>query len=186
MDQLIESLTDPGPFLAYTHGDLCLDNCLWDGSGMRLLDFEFGEYRHALVDGVYSRFHFPSCWCVNWLRTPVVEAMEAAYRLNLAKACPEASDDRGFYRAVTDACAYWALGMFHSYPISRLLKEDVEWGISTVRQRMLLRLGILVDTSRKFGRLERGGDTAHAIANRLRDAWPSEAADMPYYPAFRS
>ena len=76
--------------------------------------------------------------------------------------------------------------MFLAYPISRLLEEDVECGISTVRQRMLLRLGILVDTSRKFGRLERVGDTAHAIANRLRDAWPSEAADMPYYPAFRS
>jgi len=52
----------PGPFLALVHSDPCPDNCLSVHSTVQLLDFEFARFDHALIDGVYGRMHFPSCW----------------------------------------------------------------------------------------------------------------------------
>ena len=106
---VVAALRDPGPFLAYTHGDPCPDNWLVTPDGVRLLDFEIGAYRHALVEGVYGRVHFPTCWCVNRLPPAIVEAMEAAYRAALVPGCPAAADDRLFAQAVVEACTYWAL-----------------------------------------------------------------------------
>ena len=40
---LTASLLNPGPFLTFTQGDSCPDNCLYVQGRMRLLDFEGGE-----------------------------------------------------------------------------------------------------------------------------------------------
>lgn len=84
LQHVIAAMRDPGPFLAYTHGDPCPDNCLYVDGELRLIDFDIGEYRHALRDGVYGRIHFPTCWCVNRIPAPIIKRMEAAYRAALA------------------------------------------------------------------------------------------------------
>lgn len=66
---LNEHMADPGAFLAYTHRDACPDNIVRANGALKLLDFEFGGYGPALIDGVYGRMHFPSCRCVNCLPT---------------------------------------------------------------------------------------------------------------------
>ena len=182
---LQSTMRDPGPFLAYTHGDPCPDNCLYIGSEVKLLDFEFGQFRHALLDGVYGRIHFPTCWCVNRSPAHIPLKMEAAYRAELATGCPEAADDRLFYRGVVEACAFWAIGLFGWVSISALLEEDQQWGISTLRQRVLLRFGIAARTTQELGHMEAFGATAQEIAAKLRALWPQEADAMPLYPAFR-
>ncbi|HEU5229404.1 MAG TPA: hypothetical protein VFU49_16420 [Ktedonobacteraceae bacterium] len=70
---LMTSMLDPGPFLTFNQGDSCPDNCLYVNSalpdeakletqpGLQLLDFEGGMFRHALLEGVYGRMHFPTC-----------------------------------------------------------------------------------------------------------------------------
>jgi hypothetical protein len=179
------AMRDPGPFLAYTHGDPCPDNWLLTPDGVRLLDFEFGAYRHALVDGVYGRVHFPTCWCVNRLPPALPLEMEAAYRAALVPGCPAAADDRLFSQAVVEACAYWAINTIGMYGLARLLRADIAWGVATVRQRALLRFDLVARLTAERGTLEALGTTFARIAAALQTRWP-EVAPLPLYPAFRA
>ena len=87
----------PGPFLAYTHGDPIPTNALPVGNERKLFDFEFGEFRHALRDGIYGRVCFPTWYHINRVRNDVVKKMEIAYRTELVEGCPEAADDTLFF-----------------------------------------------------------------------------------------
>ncbi|HZT40676.1 MAG TPA: phosphotransferase [Chthonomonadaceae bacterium] len=181
---VLAAMRDPGPFLAYTHGDPCPDNNrLLDGQ-IRFFDFETGGFRHALLDGVYARVPFPTCWCVNRLPAHLPSQMEAVYRAEFAKGCPQAEDDFLFARSLTEACALWCLRTV-SWPLAGALKEDSTWGISTIRQRILMRLDGFAETTEQFGHLPVMGATARDLASRLRAVWP-DADAMPLYPAFRS
>lgn len=184
LDALVASLQDPGPFLAYTHGDPCPDNWMRKDSRLRLIDFEGGAFRHALLDGVYGRIHFLTCWCVNRLPEDLPQRMEEAYRSALAEGCPEAADDELFHPAVVEGCACHVIS-FPGEHLPTVLREDLTWGISTVRQRVLVRFDIFARLARELGHLEAVGETVGEMAIRLRGLWPAEADEMPLYPAFR-
>jgi hypothetical protein len=82
--------------------------CAWaTRDELRLIDFEFGRLGHALMDGTYGRMIFPSCWCANRLPSRLVSKMEAVYRTELVKGCPEAQEDRIFERALVSVCGFW-------------------------------------------------------------------------------
>jgi hypothetical protein len=66
----------------------------------------------------------------------------------------------------------------------RVDRQD-EIGISTVRQRILVRLGIFSEITASVGYLQALGKTAAALQAFLRSRWPQEADAMPLYPAFR-
>ncbi|GLV61078.1 hypothetical protein KDH_78950 [Dictyobacter sp. S3.2.2.5] len=184
LQQLTSIMENPGPFLAYTHGDPCPDNILLGTSG-KLLDFEFGAYRHALIEGVYARMPFPTCWCVGRLPAHVIHRMETSYRAELAKGCPAALDDRLFAQAVASACAYWTIDDCRF--LHRHLEQDWQWspGLATARQRFLLRFDMAREAIEASEYLQAIGKTFEQIASRLRQLLPSEADQMPYYPAFR-
>lgn len=182
MEAVAALVGNPGPFDVYTHGALCPDNSRFVGGELRLLNFEFGDFRHALRDGVYGRIYFPTCWCVNRIPAAIMCAMENAYRAELVKGCPEATDDTLFYRAIVEACIHWVIGMFYSLTHG-LLEEHDESGISTVRQRLLLRLDALVKATEEFAYLPAIGATVRDILAKLRATW-TDGEEMPYYPAF--
>lgn len=182
---LITMIREPGPFLAYTHGDPCPGNDLHRDSRLWLLDFEFGDYRHALTDGVYGHIFFPTCWCSNRVPASVVTQMEMAYRAILMQACPAARDDGLFAEAVVVSCAYWALTMYAWNPVAALVAQDEEWGIATVRQRVLERSEQLAQVAEQYGHLEALGATLKAIATKLRSRLPTDVDRLPFYPAFR-
>jgi hypothetical protein len=179
----VTSVQAAGPFLAYTHGDPCPDNNRYLDGDLRLIDFEAGSFRHALWDGVYGQVPFPTCWCVNRLPAHLPPQMEAAYRAELSKGCPQAEDDRLFQRAVVEACACWLILTTGRYLLD---EEDGQWGIATMRQRVLLRLDNFAARTEQYGYLEAMGATSRQIATRLRVLWPPEADQMPLYPAFQS
>lgn len=183
-EQVAAVIRDPGPFLAYVHSDPCPDNCRIVDGRVRLFDFEASGYQHALVDAVYGRMVFPSCWCVNQLPAHIAPRMEAAYRAELIQGCPAAGDDGRFYRDLACVCAYWLIAN-RIWMLDTALKDDWGWGISTWRQRVLVRLDALAATTEEFGHLKAMGRTARECALRLRELWPSEADAMPLYPAFR-
>lgn len=187
------AMQQPGPFWAYTHGDPCPDNWLHGDNTLRILDFERGAFRHALRDGVYGRILFPTCWCVNRLPEHLPRAMEAAYRRALAANQPEAADDTLFGRAVVEACVYWAFDTCQWvverpvwYAEPRVLAHDRQWGISTIRQRALVRAELLAQATAEYRYLEAIGAAFQQIARVLRSHWPPAADEMPYYPAFRT
>jgi ankyrin repeat protein len=183
-ERLAAAIADPGPFLAYVHGDPCPDNCRIVDGKLRLFDFETGGFRHALLDAVYGRIVFPSCWCVNRLPAHVVPMMEAAYRAQLVPACPAAADDDCFHRELVHACAAWLI-LNGIWLLDNAHGDDWRWGISTWRQRVLVRLDALADATEQFDHLPAMGATARRCAQRLREIWPPEADAMPLYPAFR-
>jgi hypothetical protein len=180
-------LDEPGPFCAYIHSDPCPDNCHWVGSDLRLLDFEGGEYGHALLDGVYPRIHFPTCWCVSRLPDEVIRKAEGAYRAALLKGCPQAADDSVFGPAVVGICAYWAFTRFvNSLPeiLTADRAADRPSNLGTAHQRIILRFELTAATADEFGYLKAIGGTARRMVSRLRSLW-RDVGEMPYYTAFQ-
>jgi hypothetical protein len=111
--------------------------------------------------------------------------MEAAYRAELIKVCPESPevvDDERFYRTVVESCAACVNNSHNALT----LLEDHRWGISTTRQRALLRFDIFWKMTEEYGHLKSVGATLQTISEKLRAKWPAEADAMPYYPAFHT
>lgn len=182
--RLANVLLDPGPFLAFIQSDAAPDNFLHDGKTWRLIDFEAARYTHALLEGVYCRMPFPTCWCVYRLPETMLQRAEALYRAELAQACPAAADDTLFYNGVVEMCITWALN-FHAQmrPLEKMLERDRSLVALTDRQRFLLYLNAAAHASEEFAHMRATGTTLRAITTRLAQIWP-EAVDPPYYPAF--
>ncbi len=176
LKQLTSVMENPGPFLAYTHGDPCPDNILTGTSG-KLFDFEFGAYRHALIEGVYAHMPFPTCWCVSRLPAHVVHRMETSYRMELARECPAAHNDRLFAQAVAAACVYWTIDDCRF--LHRHLEKDWQWspGMATARQRFLLRFNVAREAIEASEYLQAIGKTFELIAGRLRELLPPNQSD---------
>jgi hypothetical protein len=177
------ALHTPGPFWAYLHADPCPDNVVYTGDQVRLIDFEFGRFGHALCDGTYGRMLFPTCWCVNRLPETVVTQMETVYRAALVPGCPAAADDRLFADALVDACGYWVLRTLVRH-LPQVMDEDRPWGIATIRPRLLSRLEAFVTTAEAHHRLPALRGTAQRVLEVLRRHWPT-TPPLPLYPAFR-
>jgi Phosphotransferase enzyme family len=183
LEAVCAAIENPGPFLSYIHGDPCPDNVFWNGEELRLIDFEFGGFGHALTDAAYGRMLFPSCWCANRLPTGLVSRMEAAYRSELVKGCPEAQDDRVFEAALVAVCGFWLLSTL-SRQLAKAMQADRTWGIATVRQRLLARLEAFITTAEEFDQLPALRGMASRSLEILRKAWP-DTPQLPMYPAFQ-
>jgi len=181
--RVYEAIENPGPFDAFIHGDACPDNIFITGKDVRLIDFEFAHYGHALTDAVYGRMLFPTCWCCNRLPPQIVLSMETAYRTELARALPQAQDDAVYEGEMLYACAHWALRTL-SWQLERTLKEDSQWGIATVRSRVLARLEAFISISKASGQFPGLRGVMSSVLDALRQRWP-ETEPLPLYPAFR-
>ena len=183
---LVAHLANPGPFAALIHGDPCPDNWWRTGKSDRLMDLEFARVGHALLDGVYGRVPFPTCWCIGRLPEEVTRAMEHAYRSELVQGCVAARDDAAYRQGVAEACAYWLIFTCRWVPMATLLDEDPEWGTGTFRQRLLARLQVVIQSTRDAGHLTALGSAAEALVRELHGQWDGDISPLPLYPAFRS
>ncbi len=174
------AMAEPGDFLTYTHADACPDNSVLVGDRICLIDYEFGSFRHALLDGVYGWIRFPTCWCVRDIPDSVVAEMETAYRQQLAHGCPAAMDDVRYFRAVADACSYWILENLAQL-LPRSLQYEEPKGTSTNRQRLLMRLAAFQQVALRAGHLEGLRETLASLLAELRRRWRD---NMPQYDAF--
>ncbi len=183
---LAAAMAEPGEFTTFIHSDPCLDNWGWAGDRNYLIDFEFSNTGHALMDGVYGRVPFPTCWCIGLLPDNVAKEMEQAYRTELARGCPAALDDQRYNRAVAEACVFWMILLCHWHPLRDLLDEDREWGTGTIRQRLLVRLAVATGTTATAGHLTAIGEMAGTMATVLHQRWDADLAPLPLYPSFRA
>ena len=182
IQSVVTAIETPGPFFSYIHGDPCPDNVFWNGRELRLIDFEFGGFGHALVDAACGRMLFPSCWCANRLPGDLLSRMETAYRVELVKGCQAAQDDRVYESALVKACGYWLLWGLSRH-LANMMDADRTWGIATIRQRVLARLEAFIATSEEFDELPALRAMATRLLERLRHAWP-DVSPLPQYPAF--
>jgi hypothetical protein len=182
LEAIAETVGHRGEFSAYIHADACPDNVLDTGKELRLIDFETGFFGHALIDAAYGRMMFPSCWCSNRLPHTMVQQMERTYRAILAQNCPMAEDDRVFETALVNTCGFWLL-----YTLTRHFEDawekDLDFGISTIRQRILARLEVFITTSQEFNQLSGLCNVSSQLLDLLHQSWP-DVTDLPLYPAF--
>jgi hypothetical protein len=178
-----KAVVDPGPFLVYIHGDPCPDNVFDNDPDLRLIDFEFGYFGHALIDATYARMLFPTCWCANRLPQSMVDKMESRHRAEFVKGCPEAKENSIWEQALVTICGYWLLNTL-AWHLEPALKEDRNWGIAGLRQRILTRLEAFAITAEEFGRFPAVHETAGHLRDTLSKRWP-EIQPLPLYPAFQ-
>jgi hypothetical protein len=100
-------LLDGSKRRAFSPSDLCPENNLITGKGVRFLDFEGGGMRDVLLDAAYLRVPFPSCWCAFELPAGMSEAMLAAWRAEVSGMWPEFADDDTLLPQLFDAQLLW-------------------------------------------------------------------------------
>jgi len=173
---------DPGPFLAFCQGDLNEPGgCVRSRGQLRLFDFDCGGFRHALVEGLAGRLTWGAA---SRIPADVVRAMEEAYRQALAAGCAAARDDGLYRRALAEAAARWHV--FHViWRLPTALKRDYQRGITRLRQQQLAWLEEFAGVAEECGHATALGSSARALAARLRERWPPDVFELPFYPAFR-
>ena len=173
---------DPGPFLAFCQGDLNEPGgCARWRSRLRLFDFDCGGFRHALLEGPAGRLTWGAA---SRIPAGVVRATEKAYRRALAAGCAAARDDVLYRRGLAEAAARWHV--FHViWRLPTALERDHQRGITRLRQQLLAWLEGFAAVAEECGHATALGASARALAARLREQWPPELVDLPFYPAFR-
>lgn len=188
VQQVVEVLGNPGEFDAFTHGDFVFHNCFrWQGH-LYLVDFENARFRHALWEGAYFRMLFPSMALNDVYRIPetVWRKAENKYREVFSHYCPAAPDDNRYGPALTAACAGWALNSCSGQlSLETALTSDAPW-VDYLRQRILARFDLFVDTTREFNSLLALGESFVSITADLRSKWSLNPESMPCYPAFQT
>jgi Ser/Thr protein kinase RdoA (MazF antagonist) len=172
---------DPSPFYGYIHSDPCPDNYFHTSKRMMLIDFEFGRLGNVLIDVVYGRMTFPSCWCANRLPANLITRLENSYRQQLAQQHPAAQDHALFTTALVDACALWLL-MTLDWQLREALANNGKWGLATFQPRVLARLQAFLEVA--DGRYPALRTTASRLLDHLTTQW-SDVEPLPLYPAFR-
>lgn len=185
--QIVRHLDEPGPFLAFSLGDMCADNNRFDVARggpprIRFFDLEFAGYRNAMLDAAYLLLPFPTCWCVNRLPDDLPVRLEAAYRTALVEEGLTAAEGEAFGRHLSEAMVAWFIVTTH-WSLAEALHERGDWGTSTQRQRLPLRAENTARVCRRHRHMRRWADLAEELADALRKRW-GEEAQMPLYPAF--
>jgi Phosphotransferase enzyme family len=175
-------LRDPGPWLSLVHGDPCPDNALIVNGRIRLIDYEWARPSHALLDGIYWRMGFPTCWCAGRTPPDVAARLDTLYRKELGRAIPLALDDAAFQAELVGVSAIWLFTAL-SWRLKPALERDDKWGIWSIRGRLLWYLEQVIAMTAATRALPGIGESAQAWLSILRSRWP-EAVPLGYFPAF--
>jgi hypothetical protein len=173
------------PFPVFSPGDICPDNNLITGAGIRFLDFESAAVYSAFLDAAYLRMPFSTCWCVFRLPADLAAQAESAYREEVTRVHPPLADDAIWQPGVRRAVAVWTLWTM-SWLLPRVVAGDEPMvaGVVSPRRRQLMRHRWQVLAAELDGAKD-----LPAVADLCRgllaatEHW--QVADLPLYPAFR-
>jgi hypothetical protein len=165
LERVARALADPGPFLAFTHGEVGPGGVRFTPEGPRLSGLESSGMRHALCDALPWLVTVP-------LPDELVARADIAYRITLSAVCPAAQVDSKWVRArATVALARTVNLLQRLHP--RLLEEEspASPGLSerATLVHHLARCQALLATAEDFPALAR---TLEELEARLRERWP--------------
>jgi hypothetical protein len=176
LETLARALASPGPFLAFTHGDMAPSNTLFTAEGPFLLDFEYAGMRHALHDALMWLLVVP-------LPEDVISRADSAYRAALMQGCEEARSDAAYTRARATLAAARTVNLLQ-WIAPKALEVEREWAPGLSERAALLRH---LERCRLL--LRSAEDLVPALARTLaglevclRQRWP--VTDF-VWPAFR-
>jgi Ser/Thr protein kinase RdoA (MazF antagonist) len=169
---------DPGPYLAFSHGDPAPSNNHIGPRRACLVDFEYAGYRHALYDLTGWAILCPLPWA--W-----VAAMEQAFQRALAAAAwggPLADDGR-YREAWATMCAYRALAMITWLSLD-LLAEDRAWAVGWTGRAALISATLrLHQAGAGVAALTPLADLGGRMCEELQARWPTLGEGAPRWPA---
>ena len=187
-DDLSEVLKvwDAGSYPVFSPGDICPDNNLLTGHGLRVFDFEGASYHSVFLDAAYTVMPFATCWCVFRLPPQIGHETEAAFRGEVVAAYPALGDDEVWRPGLRRAAALWTIDMT-SLLLSRVRSEDramhpVRRPLPTMRQLLRYRWQWLAE------QLESSDDLpalAQAMRGLLEVTGHWNTAPLPVYPPWR-
>ncbi len=175
-----------GPYQVFSPGDICPDNNVLTGDGVKFLDFEDAGFHSAFLDAAYVRMPFSTCWCVFRMPAEVGREAESAYRSEVSALWPELASDAVWQAGLRRAVAAWTLTSMW-WLLRRSLEGDAPLepeAAASPRTRQLMRHRWRV----LAGELEPSGELP-VLAGLMRsllaatEGW--QAAELPLYPAFR-
>jgi hypothetical protein len=176
--RIAHRVAEPGPWLAFTHGDPAPTNNHVARSRLRLLDFEFGGFRHALYDvtGWYALCPLP---------VAAVREMSDQYRQILAHACAPARDDRLYRAAWSVLCSYRGLAML-TWIGPDVLAQDQPWadGHWTRRGAALCAASRLARAAAGVADLAPVAEFGRLLEASLRSHWPESGDGACEWPVF--
>jgi hypothetical protein len=161
LELLSSRLSDPRPWSSLIHGDPCPDNALIVDGNVRLIDYEFARPSHALLDGIYWKIGFPTCWCAGRIPADVQSRLDARYRAELGNAIPLVRDDTAYSIELAYMAAVWLFTCL-SWRLDESLKSDARWGIWSIRGRLLWYLEEAIDMTDAAGVLPGINQTARS------------------------
>ncbi|MDQ2688000.1 MAG: aminoglycoside phosphotransferase family protein, partial [Armatimonadota bacterium] len=182
---------------ALSSGDPSVVNCKIINGSIRFFDFEEAGFRHALCDAAVLRFFYPTGGPAWRLPPEITRRAEAAYRAELARACPSANSDSRYEAGMAAACAAWMI-----VRLARLARVDAgpdrdDWPLlppdwvgpvptRSRRQQLVSILETGVTSMDCAHGVDFGALTAWCVrlTNTLRARWPEATETCPQYPAF--
>jgi Ser/Thr protein kinase RdoA (MazF antagonist) len=180
--QIAQRLDQPGVWLGLVHGDPCPDNAILRTDRVHLIDYEFAEPGHILLDAVYWRIGFPTCWCAGRIPDAVAARAEAAYQAELGVILGSAPGDTTFQSEMAFMAAAWLLRSL-AWRLDAGLKEDDMWGIASIRSRLLWYLEVTITMTEAADILPMLRSVARGWLVDLRVRWPS-THPLGLYPSF--
>lgn len=193
IQSVLEFSKSQGNFYVLLHGDTCPDNVYYQGHEVKFIDFEFGDFGNALIDGVYLRMNMPSCWCSKAIPQTILDEMEFAYREVLKKGISAAIDDIVYNKQLTYACAYWLIRTISTMDVdrelicqTRPLEPDSLWDPKEngFRPRILSRLAAFIECSKNTGHLPKFCEASVNLLSYLKNIWP-QSRYIDVFPVFR-
>jgi Ser/Thr protein kinase RdoA (MazF antagonist) len=175
IDQIVAMVSGTG-YAGLVHGDACPDNVRITGGNCRIFDFETSGWGTVAFDAAYLVAPFPSCWCFAALPAEVAGAAVDAYEARLAEAGVTLGPD--WADLITAALA--GLIVTRAPLLAGALKEDHDWGTTTIRPRLLAWLGSFTGRA-SHDTVPRFQATVGAMRERLAELWPG--VRIPEYPA---
>jgi hypothetical protein len=164
LERIAARYAEPGEWLAFSHGDPAPSNNHTDGRSVRLLDFEYGAFRHALYD--------ITAWDVLCpLPAPAVALMRRAFQETLAGGLGSAGDEARFAEEWALLCAYRALAIATWIDPAALHANRPFVGAWTARHALLAALGRLHAATAAFDALSPVAEAAERLGRALRGRW---------------
>jgi hypothetical protein len=174
---IVQALRAPDDLLTFTHGDVAPTNTYRGHDGWRLIDFEYGAYRHAFYDTIFWRVLCP-------LPPGLAGAMDAAHRAAFSAGCPSIQDDTAYRHARSAFALYgaWRTAVWH---LRRALQRDSPfYGELTMRAALVFQLRNAATVARRDAQFPALAGMAERASAHLRDRWGAAAAHVPGWPAF--
>ena len=179
-EEILSTMTDPGPFLTFTHGDLTPANVFYINGNIRMFDLEAHGFRHCLLDGSFGVLRYLHSLWARQIPLDLRQQLTNVYHDTLSTHIPETSDVTTFNKHLGASAAGWLAGLCHF--IERVWSDDHTWGRSTLRERILAGLVHFALLDQDIAAFNAFAETMATLHQHLRREWPG--VEMPFYPAF--